>query len=55
MVFDVKNPEKLTNQVLAKRIYVSARGGGIRIAPHIENNEEDVLKLIAALQEELKK
>ncbi|MBI4373114.1 MAG: aminotransferase class V-fold PLP-dependent enzyme, partial [Candidatus Omnitrophica bacterium] len=37
LVFGVKNAQELTNQLLARRIYVSARGGGIRVAPHIYN------------------
>ena len=50
----VKNAQKLTNQLLAKRIYVSPRGGGIRVAPHIYNTEEDILRFIKALKEEVK-
>ena len=55
VVFDVKNPQKLTNQLLARRIYVSARGGGIRVAPHIYNTEEDILVFMKALKEEIKR
>ena len=53
VVFSVKNPEKLTNQLLAKRIYVSARGGGIRVAPHIYNTEEEIKRLIQVLKKEI--
>jgi len=55
VVFDVKNPQKLTNQLLARRIYVSARGGGIRVAPHTYNTEEDILVFMKALKEEIKR
>lgn len=54
VVFYVKNAEKLTNQFLARKIYVSPRGGGIRIAPHIYNTEEDILLLIKALKEQIR-
>lgn len=52
VVFYVKNAEKLTNQLLARKIYVSPRGGGIRIAPHIYNTEKEILHLMKALKEE---
>ncbi len=52
VVFYVKNAQKLTNQLLARKIYVSPRGGGIRIAPHIYNTEEDISIMIRALKEE---
>ncbi len=55
VVFGVKDPQKLTNQLLSRRIYVSPRGGGIRVAPHIYNTEEDVLVFIKALREEIKR
>lgn len=54
VVFGVKNADKLTNQLLARRIYVSPRGGGIRIAPHIYNTEEELLSFVKALREEMK-
>ena len=54
VVFYVKNAQKLTNQLLAKRIYVSPRGGGIRVAPHIYNTESDIAHFIKVLREELK-
>lgn len=52
-VFYVKNAQKVTNHLLSRRIYVSPRGGGIRIAPHFYNNERDILVLIKVLKEEL--
>ena len=54
VVFYVKNAEKVTQRLLARKIYVSPRGGGIRIAPHIYNTEEDILHFMKALKEELK-
>jgi cysteine desulfurase / selenocysteine lyase len=51
VVFKVKNPKKVTKQLLTKRIYVSPRGGGIRAAPHIYNTEQEIMKLIHALKE----
>ena len=51
VVFRVKNAVKVTNQLLAKRIYVSPRGGGIRVAPHIYNTEEEIHSLVKALRE----
>ena len=54
VVFYVKNAEKLSSRLLARKIYVSARGGGIRIAPHIYNTEKDILYFVKALKEELK-
>lgn len=49
-VFYVKNAQKVTNHLLSRRIYVSPRGGGIRIAPHFYNNERDILVLIKELK-----
>ncbi len=54
IVFYVKNAEKITNRLLARKIYVSPRGGGIRIAPHIYNTEEEIRSFMKALKEELK-
>ncbi|MBI3999497.1 MAG: aminotransferase class V-fold PLP-dependent enzyme [Candidatus Omnitrophica bacterium] len=55
VVFRVKNALKLTNQLLARRIYVSARGGGIRVAPHVYNTEADIENLMNVLKEELRR
>lgn len=49
----IQNTEKLTNQLLARRIYVSPRGGGVRVAPHFYNSEEDIDRLVEALKEEM--
>ena len=55
VVFYVKNSEKLTKQLLARRIYVSPRGGGIRVAPHFYNTEEEIAHFIRVLKEEIKR
>ena len=55
VVFDVKNAQKLTNQLLTRQIYVSARGGGIRVAPHMYNTERDILHFIKVLREEIRR
>ena len=54
VVFYVKNAEKLTKRLLARRIYVSPRGGGIRVAPHCYNTEAEISHLIQVLKEEMK-
>ena len=53
VVFSVKNAQKLTYQLLAKRIYVSPRGGGIRVAPHFYNTESEVAHFLKVLKEEM--
>ena len=54
IVFYVKNAETVTNRLLHRKIYVSPRGGGIRIAPHVYNTEAEISALIKALKEEIK-
>ncbi|MBI4367889.1 MAG: aminotransferase class V-fold PLP-dependent enzyme [Candidatus Omnitrophica bacterium] len=54
VVFRVKNAAKLTKHLLAKRIYVSPRGGGIRVAPHIYNTASEIKHLLKTLKEELR-
>ncbi|MBI4358871.1 MAG: aminotransferase class V-fold PLP-dependent enzyme [Candidatus Omnitrophica bacterium] len=54
VVFYVANAERLTQRLLTRRIYVSARGGGIRVAPHFYNNEDDIMTLLSALKREIK-
>lgn len=53
LVFRVKNSEEWTKKLLASRIYVSPRGGGIRIAPHFYNTEEEIVRLIRVLKEKV--
>lgn len=52
VVFSIKNAQKLTNHLLARRIYVSARGGGIRVAPHMYNTEREIGHFVSVLKEE---
>lgn len=54
VVFGVKNAVKLTNQLLARRFYVSPRGEGIRVAPHLYNTEAEIHSFIKALGEEMR-
>jgi cysteine desulfurase / selenocysteine lyase len=50
VVFKVKHPKKVTKQLLAKRIYVSPRGNGIRVAPHMYNTEGEIRRLMTLLK-----
>src|SRR3989338_9220372 len=54
IVFYVKNAEKLTKKLLARKIYVSRRGGGIHVAPHIHNTEAEIAHFMKVLREEVK-
>ena len=49
VVFKVQDPEKLRKRLLGCRIYVSARGAGIRIAPHFYNTFEEIETFLDAL------
>lgn len=42
VIFKAKDPEKLRNKLLAEKIYLSVRGGAMRIAPHFYNSFEDL-------------
>jgi selenocysteine lyase/cysteine desulfurase len=42
IVFKMHNANEIVRKLEKKRIIVSARGGGIRVSPHIYNNEEDI-------------
>ncbi len=42
VVFRTKNPQKICRSLLRQKIYVSARGEGIRIAPHFYNSFEEI-------------
>lgn len=48
-VFNVKDPVKLWKKLLTAGIYVSPRGGGIRVAPHFYNSFEEIEKLVNAV------
>ncbi len=42
VIVKVKNPEHLWKRMLHDKIYVSVRGGGIRLAPHFYNSFEEI-------------
>jgi len=42
IVFKVENPVLVWKKLLEQNIYVSPRGGGIRVAPHFYNTEEEI-------------
>lgn len=42
-------PEDLAARLAAEGVFVSVRGGSIRVSPHLYNTEEDVERLFAAL------
>ena len=42
VVFKTKDPQKLWRKLLTKKIYVSPRGAGIRVAPHFYNSFEEM-------------
>jgi cysteine desulfurase/selenocysteine lyase len=49
VVFKAKQPVKTWKRLLNQNIYVSARGGGIRVAPHFYNSFEEIEKMVKAL------
>ena len=49
VVFKVKDPEKIWRRLLREKIYVSPRGGGLRLAPHFYNTFEELEILIKKL------
>jgi selenocysteine lyase/cysteine desulfurase len=44
-----KDIEAIKQSLLKRKIYVSFRGNAIRVAPHVYNTEEDLLRLVNAL------
>jgi cysteine desulfurase / selenocysteine lyase len=50
IVFKMHNADEIVRKLEKKRIIVSARGGGIRISPHLYNNEEDIDRLAQELR-----
>ena len=51
VVFRLGNdPRALADELNRKGFVVRSRGGGVRVAPHFYNNEEDLDRLLAALR-----
>lgn len=48
---DVSKNEMIQKELEQKKIYVALREGYLRLSAHLFNNEEDILKLTAALKE----
>ncbi len=46
-------PEDLATRLAAEGVFVSVRGGSVRVSPHLYNTEEDVGRLFAALEKAL--
>ena len=44
-------PEDFVGRLAAQNIYLSCRGGSLRIAPHLHINEQDLEKLLRVLRE----
>ena len=52
VVFRLGNdPQRLCTELNHQGFIVRVRGGGIRVAPHFYNNEEDIDRLLSALDE----
>jgi cysteine desulfurase / selenocysteine lyase len=51
VVFKAKDPERLWKRLLSAKIYVSPRGGGIRISPHFYNSLEEIEQFIKAISD----
>jgi selenocysteine lyase/cysteine desulfurase len=51
VVFGVSQPVRIWKILLEKKIYVSPRGGGLRVAPHFYNTEEEIDRFLDALAE----
>jgi selenocysteine lyase/cysteine desulfurase len=49
IVFKMHNVDEIVSKLEKKRVIVSARGGGIRVSPHLYNNEEDIDRLAQEL------
>ena len=49
VIVKIKNPEKVSRRLLGDGIYVSARGGGIRLAPHFYNTFEEIDRFVGKL------
>lgn len=55
IIVKLENANDIVSKLEEKKIYVSARGVGIRIAVHIYNNKSDIDELIRELKSILKK
>lgn len=53
VVVKVKNPKKVAERLLQRRIVVSPRGEGIRIAAHFYNTEEEIDQAVTAISQEV--
>lgn len=51
VVFRLGDPQRLWAELNRQGFVVRMRGGGIRIAPHFYNNEDDMDRLLAALDQ----
>ena len=50
VVFRLGNdPQRLCAELISQGFIVRVRNGGIRVAPHFYNNEDDIDRLLAAL------
>lgn len=49
VVVKVPEPEKIWKRLLHKKIYVSPRGGGLRLAPHFYNTFEEIETFVKEL------
>ena len=48
---DKNRNEEIQNNLAEQKIFIALREGFLRISPHIFNNEDDILKLVEALNE----
>lgn len=55
VVFKIKEPKKLFLFLIQRNIFVSVRGGGVRVGPHFYNTFEEIDHLIQAIRIYLKK
>jgi selenocysteine lyase/cysteine desulfurase len=50
ILFKTHNADEIVRKLEKKRVIVSARAGGIRVSPHLYNNEQDIDTLIRELR-----
>jgi cysteine desulfurase/selenocysteine lyase len=51
VVFKIENAQIIWKQLLAKKIFVSPRGGGLRVAPHFYNSFQEIDVFIDTLND----